>query len=759
MLSRINIIRNIGQFDSVNVAATLTFPKLSVIYADNGRGKTTLSAILRSLGTGDAASITERKRLSATHEPHVVIQPASGGTINFQQGAWTQTLPNLAVFDDVFIDQNVFSGLSVEAGHRQNLHELILGAQGVALGKSFQALVDQIEEHNKALRVKGDAIPTVSRGSLDPDAFCALVARPSIEDDIRTAERLLAAARDQDAVRATDGFSPFELPSFDLEPIAVILARDLPDLDASAAAQVQAHLTSLGDGGESWVAEGMRHSPVSGACPFCAQDLRGSPLVSHYRAYFSAAYNGLKQSIADALGQMKAQHGEGVPAAFERAVRVWSERRQFWGKFGEVPEVGIDTASIMRAWTKARDALRDLLLAKQSAPLERMEISPDVQFAIAAFDAERMSVEKLSKALLDANATVRVVKEQAAAGNPTAIAADLARLRAIQARHTPDVSALCDAYIAEKNAKLATETARTTARDALDTYRRTVFPSYETAINDYLRNFGAGFRLAKVSSATTRAGSTCTYNVAIGNDAIAVSGSATAGTPSFRSTLSAGDRNTLALAFFFASLDRDPNLASKVVVIDDPINSLDEHRHLTTVQEIGRLTARVGQLFVLSHSKRFLCSLWDGADKTSREAIEIVRSGSGSILRGWVIHHDLITEHDRRHALLREYLEGSPPDNRPVAIALRPVLERFVRVAHPDFFKPGDVLGTFVNLSKQRAGKPDQIIDTTRAQELEDILRYANKFHHDTNRAYETEAVNDGELLVFVKRALAWTRR
>jgi wobble nucleotide-excising tRNase len=759
MLSRIQLIRNIGQFDSVNGGASLALPKLAVIYAENGRGKTTVSAILRSLGTGDPTPITERKRLSATHDPHVVMQAAGGATINFQNGAWSQTLPNLAVFDDVFVDANVFSGLSIEAGHRQNLHELILGGQGVTLGKAFQDFVAQIEEHNKALRTKGDAIPTNARSSLDVEAFCTLEDRPSVGDEIQAAERLLAAAREQDAVRATGGFDPFELPSFDLEAHAVLLARDLVDLDTGAAGKVQAHLTSIGSGGEGWIAEGMRHIPASGACPFCAQDLSGSALVTHYRAYFSASYESVKRAIADALGQMKTEHGKAVPAAFERAVRVWAERRHFWANFCEVPEVALDTAAVMRTWYTARDALRDLLLAKQGAPLEPREISAETRAAIANFETERARVASLSQTLQGTNATIKVVKEQAAAGSLAAIAADLARLRAIEARYTPEVVSHCDAYLGEKKAKADTEAKRNAARDALDTYRKTVFPSYETAINDYLRKFGAGFRLAKVASATTRSGSTCTYNVAIGNATIAVSGTAAPGNPSFRSTLSAGDRNTLALAFFFASLDRDPNLGSKVVVIDDPITSLDEHRHLTTVQEIGRLAQRVGQLIVLSHSKPFLCQVWEGADETAREAIEIARHGDGSILRGWVVHHDLISEHDRRHALLRDYLNNSPPDNRKVAEALRPVLERFVRVAYPDWFAPGDMLGKFVNLCQQRIGKPDQVLDAGRTQELDDILAYANRFHHDTNRAYETEVVNDGQLLDFVKRTLAWTRR
>ena len=39
----------------------------------------------------------------------------------------------MVVFDDVFVDLNLYSGLVVGSDHRQNLHELIPGTQGVAL--------------------------------------------------------------------------------------------------------------------------------------------------------------------------------------------------------------------------------------------------------------------------------------------------------------------------------------------------------------------------------------------------------------------------------------------------------------------------------------------------------------------------------------------------------------------------------------------------------------------------------------------------
>lgn len=761
MLDRISLIRNIGQFDSVSDGATLPLSKLTLIYAENGRGKTTLAAILRSLGNGDPTPIAERKRLSATQPPHVVVKPLTGAAMNFQTGAWSQTFSNLAVFDDVFVDQNVYSGLSVETAHRQHLHEFILGSQGVTLGKAFQDFVDRNEEHNKAIRLKADAIPANVRGAMDADFFCSLQARPAIDDEIQAAERLLAAARDQDAIRNAPAFETLDLPSFDLAALEALLGRDLAALDMSAARQVQDHLTGIGQGAEAWVANGVQRIQVSGAnaCPFCAQDLRGSSLVDHYRAYFSASYEDLKQAIGHALSGINASHGANVATAFERGIRVWGERRQFWSKFCDLPDVALDTADVARAWNAARAAVQGLLTAKQAAPLERMVLDAPTRDAVVAYDVWRTQVEALSQSLQTANAVLLVVKEQAAAGNPAAITADIARLKATKARHTPEMAALCDTYRLEKMEKAETERKRDAARGALDTHRKTIFPSYETEINEYLRKFGAGFRLAKVASSTTRAGSACTYSVAIGTDTIAVGGATPPGAPSFRSTLSAGDRNTLALAFFFASLDRDPDLKDKVVVIDDPITSLDEHRHLTTVQEMGRLAQRAGQMIVLSHSKPFLCQLWEGVDKSvAREAIEISRSGAGSTLRGWVVHHDLITEHDKRHALLRSYLDSSVPDNRPVAVALRYVLERFVRVAYPDHFVPGDMLGKFVNLSQQRVATGNQILDAVRTQELDDILSYANRFHHDTNQAYETEVVNDGELVGFVTRTIKFSR-
>jgi wobble nucleotide-excising tRNase len=683
----------------------------------------------------------------------------------FQNGAWNRTLPNLVVFDDVFVDQNIHSGLAVAAGHRQKLHELILGSQAVALNRQLQQLIAQVEAHSASLRERAAVIPITERRGLSVDEFCALPAREDIDSAIEATERNLAAAREQEPVRNTPLFETLNLPSLDAQQVDSILHETLETLDATAAASVQAHLAGLGSGAETWVSEGMRRvsaSRVQGAetnCPFCAQDLRGSPVINHYRSYFSNAYSNLKHGIAGALQNLNLTHGDDRPSAFERSVRVVVERRQFWARFGDVPEVAIDTAGISRDWREARRGIEAVLMEKQASPLELLSVPEETRDAILRYEGHRKQIAVLNDTLQKANSTIKVIKEQAATGSVTAIAADLARLKAVKARHSPQIAALCDSYLAEKAAKAATELQRDQARQALDNYRTTVFAGYQTAVNLYLQRFNAGFRLDSVTSSNTRGGPTCTYNVIINNTPVPVGGETNAGEPSFRSTLSAGDRNTLALAFFFASLDQDPGLANKVVVIDDPVSSLDDHRSLTTIQEIRRLAERAGQVIVLSHNKGFLARIWEGTAVGIRGALQVMRDGAGSNLCSWNVDQDCVTEYDRRHAMLREYLSNGTPNNREVARAIRPVLEGFLRVACPAHFPPGSLLGHFLNTAEQRVASPQQIIDQQTIQELGDLIEYANKFHHDTNAAWETEQINDGELQGFVRRALDFAKR
>ena len=764
MIEYIKLLRNIGTFDSDNAAASLSLKRLTLIYADNARGKTTLAAVLRSLATGNPLPIVERLRLGSENPPHVVLdchdQPSS---LMFQNGAWNKTLSELKIFDDVFVDENVHSGLHVEAQHRQNLHELILGDQGVALNRKLQTLVSRVSQHNTALEEKATAIPQQERGGLSVDEFCALPELPDIDHRIEVAERALMAARDQEAVRDALLFETIELPEFDIEAIKKSLLTDLPDLDKSAEAQVQAHVQVLGEGGESWVADGFRRGVAGddGICPFCGQGLDGVDLIAHYRAYFSEGYAKLKRDVAAMVGYIDRDHADDTQAAFERAVGKARQTGQFWTTYSDMPRIDIDTEAIARDWKAARVTVTERLQAKQAAPLERLALDDHALKTLDSYNTHRQEIRDINEMLTASNEAIRDVKRQAEATKIEEIHAKLARLKATKARFSDEIAPFCGDYIREKEAKVHTETARTEARIALEEYRANVFPGLQNGVNEYLQRFNAGFRIDSLAPANLGggSGSTCTYNVVINNNPIAVKSTIIPqGEPSFRNSLSAGDRNTLALALFFSSLDQNPNLANTVVVIDDPISSLDDHRSLTTVQAVRKLSERAGQVIVLSHNKRFLCNVWCRADRKECRSLEIGQNGDKSTIRTWDVSQDAITEHDQRHMLLQGYADNQSGNKREVAAAIRLHLEGFFRVACPGSFPPGKLLGPFLWECRDKVGRPKEVLNEDMIQELDHIVEYGNRFHHDTNPAWQTEEINATELLGFVKCTLAFVR-
>jgi wobble nucleotide-excising tRNase len=167
-------------------------------------------------------------------------------------------------------------------------------------------------------------------GGMTIDAFCALQPRPNIDAEIQEAERALQAAREQTPIREARPFEAITLPAFNTAAIEQVLARDLPGLDTAAVARVQEHLSQMPAGSEAWVADGMRRIPPGGReCPFCAQDMTASPVLTHYRAFFGEEYRNLKESIGRLARGIDETHSDNGPIAFERALRTASA-----GRFG-----------------------------------------------------------------------------------------------------------------------------------------------------------------------------------------------------------------------------------------------------------------------------------------------------------------------------------------------------------------------------------------------------------------------------------------
>lgn len=771
MIRQLRLVRAIGQFESLNPSPAIDLRRLTLIYAENGRGKTTLAAIMRSLSSGEPLHINERRRLGVAHNPEAIID-CSGATSPacFQKGAWSRTCPDVLVFDDFFVDRNVYSGMDVDAEHRQNLHDLILGATGVNLARRVDELAAKIRTHNTELRTKAGAIPTSERYGLSVDEFCGLPATPDVDDAIRASEQRLTALQNADAVRSTAEFTALALPPVDVAAVSALLGRTVADLDRQAAEAVKAHFEALGNGAEGWVGTGMRFG-AGGAdltseadCPFCKQSLRTSAIFNDYRAYFGQAYSRLQAELVAAEIRIEAALKGDSLAGFERQFRTAQERRRFWASYATMPEVGVDTTALATAWQQTRDSIVAAIRAKRADPLTAAALNAEAQSHVGAYEAAAAVVKAASDALAACNEAIKQIKESIEGGSTATAESELNRLRATKARHGPTVAALCSAYLNERTAKEAAEADKAAAQQALESHRAAVFPNWQSAINTYLARLGAGFTIVKIESQPTGGRPSCVYRLVInGHEVPVAANTAPAGSHTFKSTLSAGDRNTLALAFFLASLDQDVSRANRVVVLDDPMSSLDKHRRRATIEEIRRLLPTVAQVIVMSHDESFLFAVYDHVSPrnaqrsvTDTAALVLARGPNGSAIDEWDVESEKIGRHDKRHLHLMKFERGEGGDPMQVAQSIRPHLERYLRVACPDKFKEGEMLRDFRNRARaaQQSGRP--IISQAKLTELDRLVEFSNGFHHDTDADAGRAAINDAELRHYVQRTLAF---
>jgi wobble nucleotide-excising tRNase len=188
----------------------------------------------------------------------------------------------------------------------------------------------------------------------------------------------------------------------------------------------------------------------------------------------------------------------------------------------------------------------------------------------------------------------------------------LNRLSAVKMRHEVAVADACTAFGKLEAEKAIIETQKTAARTKLENHSKNVVKPYERRINELLDDFNAGFSIAETKYAYPGGLPTSSYQLVINQTAIDLGDGKTAlSKPSFKNTLSAGDRTTLALAFFLAHLERDPDRARRIVVFDDPFNSQDSFRRHQTVYHIKKACESCAQVFVLSHDAAFLRQVWD----------------------------------------------------------------------------------------------------------------------------------------------------
>ena len=572
-IQRIDRLRNHGVFrDFAWPTDLLDFGKFNLVYGWNGSGKTTISRILRDL------------ELRCEPEQGEVLLTVYGR--DMRASDFVNASVPVRVFNRDFVAENVFP---VTGGDVPPI--LILGEENIEKQKQLDDLREDLSQVRTSLQIARNdqkkserALDShcVTSGGLIRDLLRGPVGNPYNNYDKRN------YARRSEAMITDGGRDKHLLPDTEREGLVKqhqapvkrpveTLAYEEPDLGSLktkavnllSVSVVAKTVQSLSDDVEvsDWVRQGIGLHNERGAsvCLFCAQPLPDQR-ISDLEQHFNAAYQDLMDSLDDLDGEVRVS-SEALLAVVPPNSALLNERlvddyeAAMQGLEGYRTQVTEYLSSLANAISKKR--LHPF--GPVSLPIGDLQppdnnLIPDLSRVIDENNQECAShteiTAKARKRLEDGAIADRLDEYQS--------------LKDALAAYPPVIQGHIDQEqtLVSDMAKLEAEITEHRA------------PAEE--LNDDLRKYMGHNEL----------------QLEIKDNGYAISRN---GSPA--SQLSEGETTAIALLYFLKSLtDRRFNFTDGVVVLDDPISSLDSNSLYSAFGLVQNRTKDAGQLFILTHN-------------------------------------------------------------------------------------------------------------------------------------------------------------
>jgi wobble nucleotide-excising tRNase len=589
MLTHIRKIKGFGVFDNYTPSADLpAFGRYNVVYGENGAGKTTLSRLLGCLEAGEHPDYPDLEFLIDSHSGQLALGS------NYAR--------RVRVFNSDFVDANIgrFDG--------PLRHILILGEENKEIAEELKAETATRDERELRLRELGSALTRLEndRGKLfsaiaktigestsgstlrsyrKPDAQAAYVKLQATES---------LSAPELDIHRATvrqevmPALGKLKLPLITLRTGqevnvlshahgAAARARTLIGRSAQAAA-----IQRLVDNPDlaMWVESGVAlHAAHEGKdCEYCGQSIPAERLQA-LADHFSVEDQRLREAIEAERMDLQTTMEVLRSITFRDPSALYSELRPEWTHLGERLMIALgklwhDLNVIDAALTEKlvqRTKAYEVEVQSDVVPSRELLIAADDVIArhdakTAGFDAARDA----AKAAIEAHYLLSI-REQVTEFDKgiEEIQAETELLKSGGAG-LPDTRSLeaIEQSIIDKQAKVSSSHAG------------------GEGLTSHLRQF-LGRTDLRFQSGTEG------YQVL------------RRGKPAKR--LSEGEKTAIAFLYFLVQLkDQDFDLSEGIVVIDDPISSLDASAIYQAFSFLKNETQDAKQLFILTHSFEFL---------------------------------------------------------------------------------------------------------------------------------------------------------
>lgn len=747
MISKIHNIRGVGRFKDFECKDGIDLDKLTLIFSENGQGKSTLADILRSLSDGDDRRLLGRKTVGATDQ--FIKFEYEDGVRCFHNGSWNKELSNILVFDEVFINDNIYEGLSIRPEQREKLHPIIVGEvliRGVQKEESLVASRKNLRDaRKKTEQLMESAIREAVNNQefrLTVEAFLGLERLEDIGSRIADQQARGNKLENSQQIHSESKLKTIDELALPIGKLRNLLNKKLQNIADDAELTLQTHVDQFsGNEMKPWLNRGTQYIRESDEiCPYCGLPLEDSHLIVHYKAIFEDTYEKFETEVSE----FSSRHLDFTRRLADvRSNHQFNLGRTFWAAHIpnlEIPTIDVDL--VEQALTQAKHEMKVLLTEKSTTLFKAVEESPELAVALSRWTEVWQSVEEYNENICAINEQIENLRSEAKSENLAKAKRELARLKQVELRYRDDIDSACKSRnrISKELEDLDEELDNQRKTNIAETER--TFAKYGSSLDTYLRAFGANFQVKDLVE--TRVGGVlrAQYEIGLLGETIPLGNQQTdISQRSFRNVLSEGDKRTLALAFFLSKLDLLDDISKIIVVFDDPVTSLDENRQLYTSEIVGDLSATAEQVIVLSHRPEFLYKVWDHFGNGAKyavpcELLEVRHTEDeldfSEIRADWDIRAAVRSFYAGNIRRVLDFMQGSHQyEPNYIAMILRPILETHFKTCYPDEFSGDSNLGRFIGcISCADANSPLYALQGDVADELDKLNRYLTPSQH-----------------------------
>jgi len=760
MLKNFQVIQGVGTFSNFRPRNnSLGLIKNTIIYANNGYGKSTIATILKSAYLDDPQRIIARKTLTTPQNSiaQEIVILVENGSIVFQNDQWSfnpaEIKPEILVFDQQYVYDNLFIE-KVESEHKQCIHKIIIGHEGVQISTDLteakaveKSLKQALEERKKELDTKIKSTDRRDYLTISDSEEPAVIA------ELQDIESKLQISREKDELSGLVKFPTLSNMSWNFSEVSGAANINLQSIHEDARALFNEHITNhlkKPDTAEGFIRQGLEQ--LVDNCPFCGQSLEGADaLIRTYQELFDLAHSQAIEKIAS----IRNTWAKWDPSAdIFRVKGVYDQCNVSLQKVdarlalnisNNIPPIDFDGFQ-----QRALDVKSQIIdaLSKKEANLNQ-EIN--LQFLID-FDKAK---EELNQQLDHANKlyqnAAQSAKERLEAidtQSDQTLESRKGQLSELKKRFSQEEKSWCTEYQQLESDLQAASSHCQGLTAQLSAYSEEIFKKYQQGINQVLEQLGVDFRINNLAEQVDKRARQPYAEFQITINDMPVTIQEKDDSPCFQNTLSEGEKNTLSFAFFITHLRQKGDLSNTIVVFDDPLSSMDDNRRKITADIIGDLAQETKQMVVLTHKSDFLLLLSDTIE--SPQILSLKKDNlNGSSIVQFDIENERKGEQQKRIEKLIRYQDEDFCEAKSIQGDIRPCLEASLRFKYFRYLNGVSTLGKICDVLQEQ-----NKLDADLLRDLRNLNEISSPVHHGNHDIDPIREMDRSELLPYVRKTL-----